>query len=162
MTLRTDPFRTALFGSTTAHSVSAENLLFVGANGSGKSRLGAWFELNSGLQKVHPIAAQRALEIKTNVSLIGIDQAERTFLFGDPSWDTNQHKWRGNPTGKAASNYQGLLQYFFAENAQVAIDFKDKAAEVPSDRLLRIALGVPRASQSIPNARFCASTDRIS
>lgn len=128
MTVRTYPFPAPLSGSTAPHSVSANNLLFVGANGSGKSRLGAWFELNSGLQKVHRIAAQRALEIDAEVSLIGIDQAERTFLFGNQNWNTNQHKWGGKPTGRAASNYQGLLQYLFAENAQVAIDFKDQCS----------------------------------
>ena len=129
MTLRTYPFPAPLHGATAVHSVSAEHLLFVGANGSGKSRLGAWFELSSGIQKIHRIAAQRALEIEANVSLIGIDQAERTFLFGDPGWNTNKNKWRGKPTGRAASNFQGLLQYLFAENAQVAIDFKDQSSQ---------------------------------
>lgn len=127
MTLRTYPFPAPLHGSTTTHSISAESLLFVGANGSGKSRLGAWFELNSGMQKVHRIAAQRGLEIADDVQLIGIDQAQKTFLFGNKAWATNEHKWGGKPTGKATTNYQGLLQYLFAENAQVAIDFKDQS-----------------------------------
>ena len=126
MTVRTYPFPAPLLGATAPHTVAAKNLLFVGANGSGKSRLGAWFELNSGLQKVHRIAAQRSLEIEAEVTLIGIDQAEKTFLFGSQVWTTNHSKWGGKPTGRAASNYLGLLQYLFAENAQVAIDFKDQ------------------------------------
>lgn len=127
MTLRTYPFPAPLHGSTAAHSVLAENLLFVGANGSGKSRLGAWFELNSGIEKVHRVAAQRGLEIEADVQIIGVDQAQRSFLFGNQGWNSNQHKWGGKPTGKATTNYQGLLQYLFAENAQVAINFKDQS-----------------------------------
>lgn len=80
------------------------------------------------MQKVHRIAAQRGLEIQANFALIGIDQAEKTFLFGNEGWDRNEHKWGGKPTGKATANYQGLLQFLFAENAQVAIDFKDKSS----------------------------------
>lgn len=127
MTLRTYPFPAPIHGSTAVHSVSAENLLFVGANGSGKSRLGAWFELNSSIKNVHRVAAQRGLEIEADVQIIGVDQAQRTFLFGNQGWADNQHKWGGKPTGKATANYRGLLQYLFAENAQVAIDFKDQS-----------------------------------
>ena len=127
MTIRTYPFPVPIDGSNTAQTVSAEHLLFVGANGSGKSRLGAWFELHAGIQKVHRVAAQRGLEIQAEVQLIGIEQAEKTFLFGNSSWDVNTYKWGGKPTGKATANYLGLLQYLFAENAQVAIDFKDQS-----------------------------------
>lgn len=127
MTIRTYPFPVPIDGTNTGQTVSAENLLFVGANGSGKSRLGAWFELHAGIQKVHRVAAQRGLEIQAEVQLIGIEQAEKTFLFGNSSWDVNAHKWGGKPTGKATANYLGLLQYLFAENAQVAIDFKDQS-----------------------------------
>ena len=37
-----------------------QSMIIIGANGSGKSRLGVWIELNS-LDKTHRISAQRSL-----------------------------------------------------------------------------------------------------
>ena len=43
---------------------TSKSLLFVGANGSGKTRLGTWIEFNSPQKdKVHRISAQKSLSM---------------------------------------------------------------------------------------------------
>lgn len=49
------------------------SLLFVGANGSGKTRLGTWIELQSSQQeKVHRISAQKSLTVPDTTVAVGM------------------------------------------------------------------------------------------
>ena len=60
-----------------------EPVVIIGANGSGKSRLGFWIEQNQpNPEKVHRISAQRALDFSEYVQLKSLEQAENEFLFG--------------------------------------------------------------------------------
>ena len=54
-------------------------IIIVGANGSGKSRLGAWIEQN-GMEKVHRIGAQRNLNFSENIQLKSYEDAENCVL----------------------------------------------------------------------------------
>lgn len=56
-------------------------VVIIGANGSGKSKLGAWIEQQS-FSQVHRIGAQRSLNFNENISLKSYSQAENLVFFG--------------------------------------------------------------------------------
>ncbi len=61
----------------------AQNVLFIGANGAGKTRLGTWIELNSpNSQLVHRISAQKSLRFPDSATPKSIEQAKNSLLFG--------------------------------------------------------------------------------
>ena len=59
------------------------NIVIIGANGAGKTRLGAWIEttLQNNLT-VHRISAQRALSIPEYAAVKNLEQAEKGLFFG--------------------------------------------------------------------------------
>jgi hypothetical protein len=63
--------------------VCCEPVVIIGANGSGKSRLGFWIEQNNpNPERMHRISAQRALDFSEYVQLKSLEQAENELLFG--------------------------------------------------------------------------------
>ena len=65
------------------------SLIIIGANGSGKSRLGAWIE-EKDLQNTHRVSAQRSLTFGEYINLKSYGSSERirgTVVRGD-SWDS--------------------------------------------------------------------------
>ncbi|HLO51699.1 MAG TPA: hypothetical protein VK211_25020, partial [Kamptonema sp.] len=63
--------------------ICREPVVIIGANGSGKSRLGFWIEQNQpNPEKAHRISAQRALDFSEYAKLKSHEQAEKELLFG--------------------------------------------------------------------------------
>lgn len=109
------------------------SIVAVGANGSGKSRLGSWLEFK-GPQKerVHRIAAQRSLVFPENSSPIGYEKARDAFYWAPaPSnWDREtyeqnksqlrlQHRYGGsiiNAETAPLSDFDALVTLLFSEN----------------------------------------------
>ena len=60
------------------YSTSNNSLIIIGANGSGKSKLGAWIEQQD-MEKVHRIGAQRSLNFGDFIELKSREQAEKAF-----------------------------------------------------------------------------------
>lgn len=56
-------------------------VIIVGANGSGKSKLGAWIEQQA-IKEVHRIGAQRNLNFSENIPLKSYSEAENRVLYG--------------------------------------------------------------------------------
>ncbi len=56
------------------------SVIIIGANGSGKSKLGAWMEMLS-FEDVHRIGAQRKLSFDEDISLKNFEQAEELVFF---------------------------------------------------------------------------------
>lgn len=112
---------------------SFNSFIIVGANGSGKTRIGAWLEMN-GPQKeiVHRIAAQRSLVFPTDSTPIGLKNAKQSFLWAEiPSnWDENtfernkliqkiQRKYGGAIIGSENSpvnDFSALLTFLLSDN----------------------------------------------
>ena len=72
------------------------SVVIVGANGSGKSRLGAWIESNADSDViVHRISAQRALDLPEYAIVKSLEQSLNDLLWGneDPRYARNQYKW---------------------------------------------------------------------
>jgi len=58
------------------------SIVAIGANGSGKSRLGAWLEFHSDNKElVHRISAQKSLAMPTSVSPISLNKAEALLYY---------------------------------------------------------------------------------
>jgi AAA domain, putative AbiEii toxin, Type IV TA system/Protein of unknown function (DUF4435) len=108
------------------------SIVIVGANGAGKSRLGAWLELN-GPQKhlVHRIAAQRSLVFPDSSSPVGLRSALDTFHFAPrpPNWDDETYEGNkaslrvnarygslNNAETAPLNDFDKLLTLLFSEN----------------------------------------------
>lgn len=95
------------------------SFLFVGANGSGKTRLGAWIEFQSPQkEKVHRISAQKSLAMPDTATSMSINRAEKDLLFGnaDGSWgNKNVHRWQHKPAISLLNDYQKLMVYLFSD-----------------------------------------------
>ena len=60
--------------------IDSNALIIIGANGSGKSKLGAWIEEND-MENVHRIGAQRNLNFNEYIPLKSYEQAKNIVLF---------------------------------------------------------------------------------
>lgn len=87
-------------------------VIIIGANGSGKSRLGAWME-NNHPDMVHRIGAQRSLTFGSNIQLRNSEQADRFLLYGTPH-KTSDHnnRWGQEKDDSAIAYTTGLLNDF--------------------------------------------------
>ncbi|GKX67695.1 DUF4435 domain-containing protein [Inconstantimicrobium mannanitabidum] len=97
---------------------TSNSVIIIGANGSGKSKLGAWIEQQS-FENVHRIGAQRNLNFNENISLKSYSQAESLVFYGseDPS-QRNQKNFRWNWgksfTTKMMDDFENVLAALIA------------------------------------------------
>lgn len=110
--------------------VCREPVVIIGANGSGKSRLGFWIEQNHPtLEKVHRISAQRVLDFPEYIQLKSHEQAQDEFLFGSadkrysPAQAKNNYRWQMGDRPPLSvtpmlNDYEKVLSVLFAKKAQ--------------------------------------------
>ena len=121
-----------------AYTTEGNSVIIIGANGSGKSKLGAWIEQQA-LSEVHRICAQRKLNFKENIALKSYSEAEDIVFFGTSdstnSWKKSKGlRWDyGNSyTTKLIDDFESVLAALLAmenyENARFVRDFR-KAIE---------------------------------
>lgn len=99
--------------------------VIVGANGSGKSRLGAWIERNIEENVVvHRISAQRALDIPEYATVKSLEQSLNDLLWGneDSKYASQRYKW-GNKWGNRPEtfmqqDYGKVLSTLFATTSE--------------------------------------------
>jgi len=100
------------------------NIVLIGANGSGKTRLGIWIEQQNQKQyTVHRISAQKALAIPDYAELKSLEQAEKDLILGTfqphASVDRKIHdRWGSNPATWLLNDYNKLLSLLFAKSAE--------------------------------------------
>ncbi|WP_198960054.1 AAA family ATPase [Synechococcus sp. BO 8801] len=120
---------TLRFPSTTPGGLVVEvphpsRVVVIGANGSGKTRLGIWLEgQNQGHIPVHRIGAQKALALPDYAEVKNVEQAERELYFGrsdqHASTDRKIHdRWGGNPATHLLNDYNGVLALLFAKESE--------------------------------------------
>jgi ABC-type dipeptide/oligopeptide/nickel transport system ATPase component len=104
-----------------------KTIVFIGANGSGKSRLGAWIE-NENPKKVHRVSAQRNLSFNQEISLMSLSKSQKFFYFGN-DFETNpgylddhtfqaksQMRWQqGKFTTGFLNDYDHLLSMLYSQ-----------------------------------------------
>ena len=91
-----------------------QSFVIVGANGSGKSHLGAWIENNN--ENVLRISAQRALTIPDAIDIKGGDVSWNTICYGHPTNQYKQIKWNhGHETSTLVNDYMAVLSLVFSK-----------------------------------------------
>ena len=150
------------------------SLIIIGANGAGKSKLGAWIEFQS-IHNVHRIGAQRSLNFKENIPLKGYSQAEDLVFYGtDKKIHQNQKALRWNQgkeaTTKLIDDFDNVLAALIAlkniENEKYVQECKKIVirSERPDppftaiDKLIQIWDEIlPQRKLKLEDARFLAS-----
>lgn len=103
-----------------------KSLLFVGANGSGKTRLGTWIEMESPQKdKVHRISAQKSLTMPDSTTPTSLDRAQKDLLCGyaeapsDEVWNYKSgHRWSFKPAVSLLDDYQKLMVFLFSDHTE--------------------------------------------
>ncbi|BCU65702.1 hypothetical protein F941_00650 [Acinetobacter bouvetii DSM 14964 = CIP 107468] len=116
---------------------STQSILFIGANGSGKTRLGSWVELDSPQnQIVHRISAQKSLTFPDSTTSQSIDLAEKDLLWGHPQWGVSnkRNKWSNKPATTFQNDFQKLMVYLFSDETEENAKFK-RACRDSKERL---------------------------
>jgi Protein of unknown function (DUF4435)/AAA domain, putative AbiEii toxin, Type IV TA system len=129
------------------------SVVVVGANGSGKTRFGAWVDLVSPQKSlVHRIAAQKSLSIPEYCSTSSIESAENFLLYGYYQHDLvleqlenykNGHRWQSKPSTFLQSDYDKLLTYLFTEEFEQSTKYRQRVkttrqSEMPPETRLDI------------------------
>ena len=94
------------------------SLIIIGANGSGKSKLGAWIEQQN-MEKVHRIGAQRNLNFQENVPLKSYSQAEDLVFYGTDNKGSQAGKgyrwnWGKEYTTRLINDFDNVLAALIA------------------------------------------------
>ena len=75
-------------GNKKVITTDSNSVIIIGANGSGKSKLGAWIEQKS-FREVHRIGAQRNLNFSESIPLKSYSEAEDFVLYGTNDTNSN-------------------------------------------------------------------------
>jgi len=118
-------------GSTT-ELTSNQSVLLIGANGTGKTRLGTWIEMESPQRSlVHRLSAQKSLAMPDTTTPVSIERAEKDLLFGfaeAPAGNEQQykigHKWGNKPAISLLNDYQKLMVYLFSDETEANAKYK--------------------------------------
>ncbi len=116
------PNRTGQGENETLHNDN--NIVIIGANGSGKTRLGAWIESNIPRNlSVHRISAQRSLNIPDFAQIRNLEQAENMLFYGaeirkNSMINKRLNRWADNPETHLLSDYNHLLSTLFARSSK--------------------------------------------
>lgn len=100
------------------NQTESNSIIIIGANGSGKSKLGAWIEKQD-IDNIHRVGAQRSLNFEEYISLKSYEQAENLLLYGDaqklgqkgPRWN-----WGNAETTMLLNDYEYVLSALIAMN----------------------------------------------
>ena len=112
-------------GDTTVET--SGSLLFIGANGSGKTRLGTWIEASSPQKDlVHRISAQKSLSMPDSTTPMSIELAENNLFWGHQSNKNNKaaYKYQQKPATILLNDYEKLMVYLFSDETESNANFK--------------------------------------
>jgi energy-coupling factor transporter ATP-binding protein EcfA2 len=150
---------------------AVSSMAIVGANGSGKSRLGVWIESNQAAGVfVHRISAQRALVIQDYIQPRPLDQANRLLTIGSdhPSHNASQkfnHRWQQNPTGHLLNDFDIVLAWMFAQHFKTADDFREECkasnGQLPSITESKLEAALRIWHEAMPQRRLVARDNKV-
>lgn len=106
------------------------SIVIIGANGSGKSKLGAWIEQQD-FKNVHRIGAQRNLNFSENIPLKSFSQAEDYVFWGTEEKNSNGRKdarwdWGMSYTTKLLNDIENVLAALIAKKNNEYDEFVNK------------------------------------
>lgn len=163
------------------YTTESNAVIIVGANGSGKSKLGAWIEQQE-MKRVHRVGAQRKLSFSENIPLKPLSQAWNYVQFGaDDEFSVSNgikdHRWgwsNADCTTRLIDDIDNTFAALLAMNSNEEHEFIEKAREaeaqnipvpkVPitvSEKLIRIWRRIlPQRRLILEDAKFIAILDR--
>lgn len=107
-------------GGIKEYSTNSNSIIIIGANGSGKSKLGAWIE-DQAPDIVHRIGAQRNLNFNSNLPLSNYDNAKNKIIYGTDDEDTVKRRdkgarwnWGKSKTTKLINDFDDVLAALIA------------------------------------------------
>jgi hypothetical protein len=129
-------------GPQTVTWEDVRSVVIIGANGSGKSRLGWWIEENLKSSAVHRIAAHRFLLVPDDADPKAYERAEWDLYYGayEPKAIISPataavfkkgRRWPGDPIGDPLDDFRHLLALLFADEAKCAIEYRRAARDAP-------------------------------
>jgi ABC-type lipoprotein export system ATPase subunit len=109
------------------------SLVILGANGSGKTRLGAWLEMESGQKNnVHRVSAQKSLTMPVVSVSTSIDAAKADLIFGYKEGNFGHkvgNRWGGNPNTFLLNDFEKLLVYLFSDENDISTKYRQSAKQ---------------------------------
>lgn len=131
----------------TTPNIEFQQLVIVGANGSGKTRFGSDIERRY-LVKTHRISAQKSLTFPNEISPKSKKRAEIEFLYGyyyenqpdDQLSITNKgsHRWNSNFNTFLLNDYDKLLVLLHTEEYEDSLNYKEGRIGKPTTKLDRV------------------------
>ncbi|HDR2159582.1 TPA: AAA family ATPase [Enterobacter cancerogenus] len=100
--------------------ITSGSLVIIGANGTGKTRLGTWLDLKSPLwEKSLRISAQKSLTMPSSVQPKSIDEALNNLIYGYENGSAIykiNHRWQDERSATHFLNdFEKLMVYLFSE-----------------------------------------------
>jgi hypothetical protein len=126
--------------------IDFEQLVVIGANGSGKTRFGSFIEEKYN-KKTHRISAQKSLSVPEYVSTKSKEVAFSEFMYGgwnqdNKTWNENfgwkSQRWNNNLNTSLLNDYDKLMVLLHTEEYEQALLYKEKGGEKPITKLDRI------------------------
>ena len=112
-------------GNKVDYITESNSVIIVGANGAGKSKLGAWIEQKN-FEGVHRVGAQRKLSFQENIPLKSYSEAEESVFYGKGvkgqalnsiMKNRKSNRWHQNYTTVLIDDFDDILSALLATNA---------------------------------------------
>lgn len=143
-------------GEAKTYTTGENSIVIIGANGSGKSKLGAWMEQQD-IEGVHRVGAQRSLNFSEHVRLKSFEESEQELFYGKSDvrrWEKNKGARWGYGKGLTTTllnDYDAVLSTLVAKESNVTQAYfyqcreaelnhatPPRTPETPIDQLKRI------------------------
>jgi len=103
-------------------------LVVIGANGSGKTRFGAWLDKQN-INLHHRVSAHRSLRFPERVQPTDLEEAERHLFYGNPDKDNPAHhrqhsRWQNNPAIALLDDFAPLVTVMVSESFSVSDQYR--------------------------------------
>lgn len=126
------PFGLSIPNPSPITFATGSSLVFVGANGSGKTRLAMYIE-ETLADKAHRISAHRALILNSDVPKISEHNALAGLRTGNPDKNAeighrSKHRWQRKGAVALLSDFDFLVQALFAEQSNTALKTHRRAS----------------------------------
>ena len=158
-----------------AHKTTKNAVIIVGANGSGKSRLGAWMEKQDNEDRVHRIGGQRRLNFNDHINIKSYKEATNYVMYGHSTLKDKIFKWSDDSgyITKLVEDFEDVLAALIALQNKEANDFFNsckiaeklnkiypQTPETTVDKLIRVWDNIfPQRKLCLDDAHFYAELE---
>lgn len=116
-------------GTVAIEARAAASVVFIGANGAGKTRLGVFLDnrLSQAGQEVHRIAAHRSLKLNPKVVPPSFEVATNRLYYGHDDGNFHHkvgHRFQSAPETALLNDFDHVLAALYAENNDVSITYR--------------------------------------